>query len=97
MNTPSPSPRTTSTMAVVSLVSGILSWLAIPLLGAIVAIITGHMGRGEIRRSGGALGGDGLAVVGLVLGYLQLALVILGVIVLFMFFGGLAFLATLGQ
>lgn len=97
MNTPSSAPRTTSTLAVVSLVTGIVSWLALPLLGAIVAIITGHMGRSEIRRGGGSVDGDGLAITGLVLGYLQLALVILGIVVLFMFFGGLAFLAALAQ
>ncbi|HMN35247.1 MAG TPA: DUF4190 domain-containing protein [Chiayiivirga sp.] len=97
MNTPTSSARTTSTLAVVSLISGIVSWLALPMVGAIVAIITGHMGRSEIRRSGGTVDGDGLAIAGLVLGYLQLTLVVLGVIALFVFFGGLAFLSTLAQ
>ena len=59
-------------MAIVSLVSGVISWFALPLLGAIVAIITGHMARNEIRNSHGMQGGDGLAVVGLILGYLNL-------------------------
>ncbi len=62
----------TNTMAIVSLVSGVISWFALPLLGAIVAIITGHMARSEIRNSRGLQGGDGLAVVGLILGYLNL-------------------------
>ncbi|HRO86649.1 MAG TPA: DUF4190 domain-containing protein [Chiayiivirga sp.] len=97
MNTPTSSARTTSTLAVVSLISGIVSWLALPMVGAIVAIITGHMGRSEIRRSGGTVDGDGLAIAGLVLGYLQLTLVVLGVIALFVFFGGLAFLSALAQ
>lgn len=64
----------TNTMAVVSLVSGIASWLGIPLLGAIAAIITGHMARSQIRQSHGMEEGDGLAVAGLVLGYLNLVL-----------------------
>ncbi len=64
----------TSTLAIVSLVFGILAWVLIPIIGAIVAIITGHMARGEIRRSGGTLGGDGMAVAGLVLGYISLLL-----------------------
>lgn len=89
MNIPA---RTTSSLAIVSLVSGILSWVALPLLGSIVAIITGHMARGEIRRSGGTLDGDGLAVGGLILGYLQIALAIIGFAVLILFFGGLAVL-----
>lgn len=95
MNTPSFPPNIpTSTMAVVSLVSGILSWILVPFLGAIVAIITGHMARAEIRRAAGRLQGDGLAVGGLVLGYLQLLLAILAITLLFIFFGGMAFLAS---
>lgn len=66
-------------MAIVSLVSGIVSWFALPLLGAIVAVITGHLAKKEIRNSLGRLTGDGLATVGLVLGYLQLGLTVLGI------------------
>lgn len=69
----------TSTMATVSLVTGIASWVIVPLIGAIVAVITGHMARKEIRESGGQLTGDGLATAGLVLGYLQLGVTVLGV------------------
>lgn len=73
MNALPPVHRTTSAMAVVSLVSGIAAWCVLPLIGAIVAIVCGHLARGEIRRSQGQIEGDGLAVVGLVLGYVQLA------------------------
>jgi hypothetical protein len=66
-----PSPPT-NTMAVVSLVSGIVAWFILPLLAAIVAIITGHMARNEIRNSHGMQGGDALALIGLILGYLNL-------------------------
>lgn len=69
---PPPMPQPNSTMAVVSLVAGIASWLALPVLGALVAIITGHMGKREIKDSMGQLGGDGFATAGLALGYLQL-------------------------
>ena len=48
MNVPT---RQTSSLAVVSLVSGILGWSLLPLIGSIAAIITGHMARAEIRRS----------------------------------------------
>ncbi|MBB5206983.1 DUF4190 domain-containing protein [Chiayiivirga flava] len=87
MNSPA---RSTSPLAIVSLVSGIVSWVAIPFIGAIVAIVTGHMARAEIRRAPATLEGDGLAIGGLILGYLQLALCIVGIAVLFLFFGGLA-------
>lgn len=67
----------TSTMAIISLVSGIVSWFMLPIIGAIVAVITGHIAKRQIRESLGRLTGDGLATVGLVLGYIQLALAIL--------------------
>lgn len=74
----------TSTTAVLSLVFGIVGWIGLPLIGAIVAVICGHIARGEIRRAPpGAVEGEGLAVAGLILGYLQLllaALFVLGVI-----------------
>lgn len=63
-----------SPMAIASLVSGILAWVFLPLIGAIVAVATGHIARGEIRRSGGSLSGDGMAIFGLILGYSQLVL-----------------------
>jgi len=61
-----------STLAMVSMIAGIVSYVIAPLIGAIVAIITGHMAKREIRESNGQLGGDGMATAGLVLGYLQL-------------------------
>ena len=61
----------TSNLAIISLIAGILGWL-IPIIGAIIAIITGHKAKGEIRDSGDSLTGDGIATVGLVLGYAQL-------------------------
>jgi hypothetical protein len=76
---PTSSPST-STLALVSLVAGILTWFAVPVLGAIAAVITGHMARREIRDSQGHVGGDALAVVGLILGYLQLALILVVVV-----------------
>ncbi len=87
-------PRQTSTLAVVSLVSGILGWILLPWIGSLVAIVTGHLARGEIRRAPGALDGDGMAVAGLVLGYAMFALTLLGLVLLLLFFGGLATLMS---
>ena len=89
--------RQTSALAITSLVSGILGWTLLPLLGALVAIITGHMARREIRAANGQLDGDGLAVTGLVLGWINVMLAVLLVLVIFMFFGGLAWLAALNS
>lgn len=77
----------TSGLAIASLVLGIISLLCCTgILTAIPGIITGHMARAEIRRSGGALGGDGMALTGLILGYLTVAATIVGT-ALFLVFG----------
>lgn len=68
----------TCTTATVSLISGIVAWFALPIIGAIVAIVAGHMAKREIRDAGGQLGGDGMATAGLVLGYLQIVPAVLG-------------------
>jgi len=73
MNSPA---RPLSNLAVVSLCFGVASWVLLPLLAAIVAIFTGHMARSEIRRSQGETDGDGLALAGLILGYANLALML---------------------
>jgi hypothetical protein len=65
----------TSGTAITSLIFGILAWVALPLLGAILAVVFGHIARAEIRRAPpGSINGEGLAVAGLVLGYVHLAL-----------------------
>jgi uncharacterized protein DUF4190 len=78
-------PRTNS-LAIASLVTGILAWVACPLLGAILAIIFGHVARGQIKQSGEA--GGGMAVAGLVLGYVNLAGTLLVGIVWVLFVAG---------
>lgn len=94
MNTPV-AYRQTSAMAIVSLVAGMLGWSLLPVIGSVVAIVTGHLARGEIRRRPEALEGDGLAVAGLVLGYLMVAMTVVGLLFIFLFFGGLlAFVAA---
>lgn len=67
-----PVPRT-STLAVWSLILGILGMITLG-IPSIAAIICGHLSKGKIRKSGGLLAGKGLAVTGLVLGYIGLIL-----------------------
>lgn len=87
----------TSTLAVISLVAGILGWTLLPFLGSLGAIITGHMARSEIRRAAGTVDGDGLAIAGLVLGWGSVVVTMIGILVAVMFFGGIAaLLAWLG-
>ena len=49
----------------------------------------------EIRRSQGTLDGDGLAIGGLILGWVSALLWVIGIAVIFLFLGGMAWLATL--
>ena len=91
------SPRTSGT-AIASLIFGILSWVMLPFIGALLAVVLGHSARSEIRRAPpGTIEGDGMALGGLILGWVHLAFFIVVVMLIFMFLGGLAFLAHLGH
>jgi type IV pilus assembly protein PilA len=63
---------TTSGLAVVSLLCGIL-FFVFP--SAVAAIIFGHISRSDIRRSGGRKTGAGMAMAGLVLGYFGISII----------------------
>jgi hypothetical protein len=83
----------TSGMAIASLVMGIVGWTVLPLLGSILAIVFGYAARNEIRRRPGELSGDGLAVTGLVLGWLMVGISVVALclgLLGFCFFFGLA-------
>ena len=74
-------PAETSRLAIASLVTGIGAWFILPLVGAIAAVVTGHLAKKRIRRDPERVTGSGLATAGLVLGYAQLGLVLLIAIV----------------
>jgi hypothetical protein len=87
--------RPSSSLAIISLVSGILGVTILPFIGSIVAVITAPMAMKEITQSNGALGGEDVAKIGQILGWVG--------IVLFGFVGccclitfAIPFLATLG-
>lgn len=86
MSYPPSNTRSTNTLAVISLIFGIVCWFVLPFVGAIVAVVCGHLARGEIRRAPpGTVEGDGVALAGLVLGYVHLGLVLLAVMLVFAF------------
>jgi type IV pilus assembly protein PilA len=62
----------TSGKAIASLVCGIFTFF---LPASIAAIILGHMSLSEIRKSAGRIGGQGIAITGLVLGYLGVVII----------------------
>jgi hypothetical protein len=82
---PSPPPTVPETVprtppvAIWSLILAVLSFTCGWLFTAIPAVICGHIARAKIRKSGGALGGRGIATAGLVLGYIALVLGIMGI------------------
>lgn len=68
-----------SSLAIVSLISGIASFFIVPMLGAIVAIITGNLAKKEIRQSAGRLTGEDMARWGVILGWVNIALAVIGI------------------
>jgi hypothetical protein len=82
-------PMQTSSLAIVSLVSGIACWLVLPVLGAIISVITGHMAKKEIRDSAGHLSGVEMANAGLLLGYIHLALSVMAICLVVLVFATL--------
>ena len=83
---PIPTVKKDSALAIVSLVCGLVGWTFLPLIGAIAAIITGHLAKKEIRDSAGTLSGNGMAIAGLIMGYVQIGFVLLAVICMLTFF-----------
>jgi hypothetical protein len=74
-------------MAIISLVTGLVAFfghIVLPGIGggtlAVVAIVTGLIGRSEIKRTGEQ--GRGLATVGIILGIVHLALIALLIVLL---------------
>ena len=77
-----------NTLAVVSLASAISG------IGALIAVITGHVSLAQIKRSGES--GRGLAIAGVVVGYIHIAFwiifVLLGVISKALIYSGVLWL-----
>lgn len=86
-------PRPLSGLAITSLVCGIVSlafsWLFLPALASIAAVITGHMALKKTKNDP-TVGGRGMAFAGLILGYVVLgvgAITIAVTVVTFLAFG----------
>ena len=77
----------TSTLAIISVISGILGFTALPLIGTVVALITGYSARKETRAIPATVSGDGLATAGIVMGWIQVVLLVLGICLIILFFG----------
>ncbi|MGV8049904.1 MAG: DUF4190 domain-containing protein [Anaerolineaceae bacterium] len=87
-NSETSQPQTTSSWSIVSLVTGITSYFILPIIGAIIAIITGYVAKNEIKNSNGQIAGDGMATAGLILGWINIALCIIAVVIVILLFIG---------
>lgn len=67
---------TTNGFAIASLVLGIL-WVM--WIGSVLAVIFGYIGKSEIERSRGSQSGTGLAIAGMVLGWVGIAIFFLSI------------------
>ena len=71
-----PQPKTPA-LAIWSLVLGILSLMCFSIFAAIPGVICGHMAYSRIKRSTGTLTGEGLAIAGLITGYIGIVLAVM--------------------
>ena len=93
-------PQQTSTTAIISLIASIAGLTVLPTIGSIAGVILGYMAKKEIEGSGGAIGGDGLAKGGIIIGWIGIVLAAIGICVFLAFFlgtGGLTACAILGN
>lgn len=77
--TGAPAPVTTNGFAVASLVLGIVWAMGI---GSILALVFGYIGKSQIDGSGGTQTGRGLAIAGIVLGWVGVAFIVLGIVMM---------------
>jgi hypothetical protein len=84
--------RPYNTWAIVSASFAASTILGTWCLGGIVAVITGHVARSQIKRTGEA--GEGLALAGLIAGYISIGLFFLLVLAYIAFIGFFIILAA---
>jgi putative exporter of polyketide antibiotics len=70
----------TNQKALWSMILGILGIVCCGIFAGIPALILGNSAKKEIAASGGAQTGDGMAKAGVILGWISIALSILGII-----------------
>jgi len=66
-------PASTNGFAIAALILGLVGWVPWG-IGSLLAVVFGFVGRNQIRTSQGRQGGEGLAIAGIVLGFIGIAL-----------------------
>ncbi len=67
-------------LALASFILGSTSFFMLPVLGAIGAVITGHLAKQEMKAKPYTYSGEGFATAGLILGYAHLALTLITIV-----------------
>lgn len=67
--------RSTNGKAIGSVVMGVIGVTGVPFVASIVAVILGHMARSEMKTDGKQ--GQGLALTGIILGWIGITVVVL--------------------
>jgi hypothetical protein len=80
-------PTQTESKAIIALVCAIASWVVLPVLPAIAALMIGKTARQEIAMSGGRLTGDGMVTAAKVIAWANIVLSVLGVLLFVLAFG----------
>ncbi len=75
-------PTPVSALAITSFVLGILSIVSCAFITGIPAIVCGHLARARIREARNTLAGDGLALTGLITGYVGTAIIVVMTLVM---------------
>jgi Domain of unknown function (DUF4190) len=66
--------RETDGEAIAALVLGVLSFVVLPFVAGVLAVVFGGRARRRIHASGGTLAGEGLATGGWILGWINVAM-----------------------
>ena len=80
-----PPVQQTNGFAVAALVAGIMGLTLCPGFGSVFALIFGYVARGQIKRSQDTQGGNGMAITGIVLGWIG---VVISIVIFALFIAG---------
>lgn len=72
-------PAPTNGLAIAALILGLVGWIPCG-IGSIAAVVLGFVARSQIREAQGRQGGDGLALTGIILGFIAIGFWILVVV-----------------
>jgi hypothetical protein len=76
----------TSTLAIISLIAGIMGFFGFLVVGSIVAILAGYSARGETRSTPPRATGDGMATAGIWMGWIQIGLIAVALCIFIAYF-----------